>query len=61
VREKEIIMKIDINASIEMEFAEAMAACLELAVKKKVTDDVKIQKDTLGTAEDERAERLPTQ
>ena len=54
-------MKIDINASIEMEFAEAMAACLELAAKKKVTDDVKIQKDTLGTAEDERDERLPTQ
>ena len=43
-------MKIDINAHIEMEFAEVMAACLESAAKKKVADEVKIQvKDTFGT------------
>lgn len=43
-------MKIDINARIEMEFAEVMAACLESAAKKKVADEVKIQvKDNFGT------------
>ena len=36
-------MKININASVEMEFAEVMEACLELAAKKKVTEEVKTQ------------------
>lgn len=50
--EKEKNMKISINADIEMEFAEVMAACLESAAKKKVSDEVKIQaKDTFGTTQ----------
>lgn len=36
-------MKIDINARIEMEFAEVMAACMESAAKRKATEEVKTE------------------